>query len=93
MTIRCVSIKETTWLCRYPNNPILRAITPKDTCRNLNIFPVKLTQEAISVDVSRATGMNVQSGKGGADTSIDANNVFGVESRPYYEAQNPISKP
>lgn len=70
---------------------MLRAITPQNTCRNLNIFPVKLTQEAISVDVSGVTQVAAPSGKGGADTSIDANNVFGVESRPYYEAENPIS--
>ena len=30
-----------TW---YPNNPILRALTPQATCRNLQIYPVKLTQ-------------------------------------------------
>ena len=30
-----------TW---YPNNPVLRALTPQDTCRNLQIYPVKLTQ-------------------------------------------------
>lgn len=30
--------------CRYPTNPVLRAITPKDTVRNLDVYPVKLTQ-------------------------------------------------
>ena len=30
--------------CRYPTNPVLRAITPKDTARALDVFPVKLTQ-------------------------------------------------
>lgn len=76
----------------YPNNPVLRFITPQDTCRNLDIFPVKLTQDAISVDVSRAA-LTASSpvGKGGSDTSIDANNVFGLESRPYYEGEDPFT--
>ena len=78
---------------RYPNNPVLRFITPKDTCRKLDIYPVKLTQDAISIDVSGAA-LTASSpvGKGGSDTSIDANNVFGLESRPYYEGQDPVSE-
>ena len=38
--------------CRYPNNGLLRAITPQSLCRNLDVYPVKLTKDAISVDVS-----------------------------------------
>lgn len=72
---------------------MLRAITPQSTCRKLDVFPVKVTQEAISVDVGSASvTASSPAGKGGSDTSIDANNVFGVESRPYYEAQDPISE-
>lgn len=33
------SIKE--W---YPNNPVLRALTPQNTCRNMDVYQVKLTQ-------------------------------------------------
>ena len=36
----------------YPSNPVLRALTPSSTCRPMEIYPVKLTQEAILVDVS-----------------------------------------
>jgi nitrite reductase/ring-hydroxylating ferredoxin subunit len=28
----------------YPNNPVLRALTPSNTCRNMDVYPVKLTQ-------------------------------------------------
>ena len=77
---------------RYPNNPVLKVLTPQSTCRNLDIFPVKLTQEAISVDVSGVSDTAfVPQGKGGADSSIDLNNVFAEENRPYYEGQNPES--
>ncbi len=37
---------------RYPNNPVLRLLTPSDTCRPLEIYPVHLGQDAISVNVS-----------------------------------------
>lgn len=37
---------------RYPNNVVLRLLTPKDTCRTLEIYPVHLGQDAISVNVS-----------------------------------------
>lgn len=79
---------------RYPNNPVLKVITPQATCRNMDVYPVKLTQEAISVDVSGAvdTGSSVPRGKGGADSSADNNNVFSDDSKPYYEGQDPLSK-
>ena len=31
---------------------MLRIITPQDTCRKLSVYPVRLTQEAIEVDIS-----------------------------------------
>ena len=39
---------------RYPNNPVLRVLTPRDTCRNLAIYPVKLTQVSMLNEVRRA---------------------------------------
>lgn len=80
--------------CRYPNNPVLKVITPRATCRDMDVYPVKLTQEAISVDVTGASRTSsVPRGKGGADSSVDNNNVFSDDSRPYYEGQDPDSKP
>ena len=38
----------------FPNNPVLRMLTPQDTCRKLEIYPVQLSQEAICIDLSGA---------------------------------------
>ena len=73
---------------------MLRAITPKDTVRAMDIFPVKLTQDAILVDVSGAATTKFQgAGRGGADTSIDANNVFALQPRTYLEGSGPDGRP
>ena len=65
-------------------------LTPQDTCRNLEIYPVKLGQDSISVDISgsmtRATG---NSTKGGSDTSLENNNVYGLEPKVYVEGVSP----
>lgn len=59
----------------------------------MDVYPVKLTQEAICVDVSGASKYaSVPRGRGGADSSIDANNVFADASKPYYEGQDPESE-
>lgn len=34
----------------YPNNPVLRRLTPKDTVRPMEVFAVKVDDTAISVD-------------------------------------------
>lgn len=81
----------------YPTNPVLRALTPKDTVSPLRIFPVKLGQDAISVDVSAATGAGAPAsdgagggfsgGRGGADSSLESNNVFATQPRVYVEGE------
>lgn len=77
-------------LHRYPNNPVLRVLTPQDTCRPLDIYPIKMTQEAIYVDVERAADTRAyQSTRGGADTSIDKNNVYAIQPRSYIQGQDP----
>ena len=84
------SHKQPEHACRYPTNPVLRAITPKDTVRDMDIYPVKLTQDAIMVDVSGAATTKFQgAGRGGSDTSIDANNVFALQPRTYLEGSGP----
>jgi hypothetical protein len=74
----------------YPNNAVLRAITPASLCRPLEIFPVKLTQEAILVNVS--TGKLGTAAKGGAGTSIENNNVFAVQPTVYFEGMDPAKE-
>ena len=75
---------------RYPNNLVLRLLTPQDTCRPLDIFPIKLTQEAIYVDVERAaTSRAYQSTRGGADSSAERNNVYAIQPKSYIQGQDP----
>lgn len=79
----------------YPSNPVLRALTPKDTVSPLRVFPVKLGQDAISVDVTSATGGGdaaadgafSSGGRGGADSSLESNNVFATQPRVYVEGE------
>ena len=81
------SLKTGEIVAWYPTNPILRALTPRDTCRALDIFPVRMTQEAISVDASGSASSNsanaVPSTRGGADSSIDRNNVYAISPKTY----------
>lgn len=57
--------------------------------RNLDVYPVKLTQDAILVDVSGAATTKFKSSRGGSDTSIDNNNVFALQPRVYVEGTTP----
>ena len=81
------SLKTGEIVAWYPTNPILRALTPRDTCRPLDIFPVRVTQEAISVDAATSSGSGsgsaVPSTRGGADSSIDRNNVYAISPKTY----------
>lgn len=57
------------------------------------IFPVKLAQDAISVDVSGSQFRN--SGfinKGGANTSLENNNVFAVQPTVYFDGMDPAEE-
>lgn len=85
------SLKDGSIVSWYPNNAVLRALTPADLCRPLEIFPVKLAQEAIYVDVSISTqkGLKAAAGRGGAGTSIENNNVFAVQPTVYFEGMDP----
>ena len=76
--------------CRYPNNFVLRLLTPQDTCRPLDIYPVKLTQDAIYIDVGAAASSRAyQSTRGGADSSAERNNVYALQPRSYIQGQDP----
>ena len=39
---------------------MLRLITPQETCRNLDVYPVRLTQDAILIDVEGAANTRFQ---------------------------------
>lgn len=85
------SLKDGSIVSWYPNNPVLAALTPSSTCRPLEIYPVKLAQEAIYIDVNQGTLGGVKSSrvKGGSDTSLENNNVFSVQPTVYFEGMDP----
>ncbi|KAI8471338.1 MAG: rieske [2Fe-2S] protein [Monoraphidium minutum] len=87
------SLKDGSIVSWYPSNPVLRALTPSNTCRLLEIYPVRITQDAVSVDTSNArlgAGVRAQSSRGGAGTSLEDNNVFSVQPTVYFEGQDPL---
>lgn len=43
-TCSLFSLKDGSIVAWYPNNPVLRVLTPQDTCRPMDVYPVKLTQ-------------------------------------------------
>lgn len=65
----------TSW---YPTNPVLRAITPQTA--KLAVYPVKLTQDGILVAVGDTGAVST---RGGADTSLESNNVFALQPPTY----------
>ena len=71
----------------YPTNVVLRSIIPQDTCRNLEVYPVKITKDAIYISFKSGNqgGVRTMRSRGGAKTSLEENNVFGLEPRVYYE--------
>lgn len=85
------SLKDGSILAWYPNNPVLRALTPSNTCRNLEIYPVKIAQEAIYIDKSvTRLGRSARTDRGGAGTSLENNNIFTVQPTVYFEGQDPL---
>ncbi|WIA17977.1 hypothetical protein OEZ85_009466 [Tetradesmus obliquus] len=85
------SLKDGSIVAWYPNNPVLRALTPQDTCRNMDIYPVRLTQDALYVDVSNKRVRTYQD-RGGAGTSLENNNVFTVQPTVYFEGMDPATE-
>ncbi len=71
--------------CRYPNNPVLRLLTPRDTARNMVVYPVKLESEAILVNVGSSAGAPLTSTRGGAGTSSARNNIYALQPQTYVQ--------
>ncbi|KAI7840299.1 hypothetical protein COHA_006081 [Chlorella ohadii] len=86
------SLKDGSIVTWYPNNPVLRLLTPSDTCRPLEIYPVHLGQDAISVNVSGSTAGGGPTTRGGSDTSLENNNVYGLEPKVYVEGSPAASE-
>eukprot|EP00227_Mantoniella_beaufortii_P011612 CAMPEP_0197574298 /NCGR_PEP_ID=MMETSP1326-20131121/39_1 /TAXON_ID=1155430 /ORGANISM="Genus nov. species nov., Strain RCC2288" /LENGTH=321 /DNA_ID=CAMNT_0043136843 /DNA_START=325 /DNA_END=1290 /DNA_ORIENTATION=+ len=74
----------------YPENPVMRRLTPMETCRPMEVFPVLVRADGIYVDVtngSLGSDFRAATTKGGSDTSLENNNVYAVEPRMYIEGQ------
>ena len=74
----------------YPDNAWLRMLTPQDTCRNMEVFPVEMKQDGIYVDAKNGSlgpDFVAPVGFGGSNTSLENNNVFGVEPMMYVEGE------
>ncbi|KAL4458482.1 hypothetical protein ABPG75_013347 [Micractinium tetrahymenae] len=79
------SLKDGSIVSWYPNNAVLRVLTPASTCRPLEIYPVHLGETAISVDVTGSILGGAPTTRGGSDTSLENNNVYGLEPKVYVE--------
>ena len=75
----------------YPDNPVLRKLTPIDTCRNMEVFPVLVRPDGIFVDIKNGSlgpDFVAPIGKGGSNTSLENNNVYAVEPMMYVEGED-----
>ena len=75
----------------YPDNPVLRKLTPIETCRPMEVFPVLVRTDGIFVDIKNGSlGPNFRAAttSGGSDTSLENNNVYAVEPRMYVQGKN-----
>lgn len=74
----------------YPDNPFLRRLTPQDTCRPMEVFPVEVRDDGIYVDAKNGSlgpDFVAPIGLGGSNTSLENNNVFAVETPIYVEGE------
>jgi len=82
------SLKDGSVLDLYPTNPVLKALTPVDTIPKLGLYKVQVKQDAIYISVDEE-GSTTYVSRGGADSSIDKNNVYSVEPKMYLEGAQP----
>ena len=71
--LRTGEIKE--W---YPDNPFLKKLTPIETCRPMEVFPVLVRSDGVYVDVKNGSlgpDFVAPVGMGGSNTSLENNNV------------------
>ena len=66
----------------YPDNPVLRRLTPIETCRPMEVFPCLARPDGVYVDVKNGSlgpDFVAPATKGGSNTSLENNNVYAVE--------------
>eukprot|EP01025_Chloroclados_australasicus_P054092 TRINITY_DN640_c0_g1_i1.p1 TRINITY_DN640_c0_g1~~TRINITY_DN640_c0_g1_i1.p1 ORF type:complete len:310 (-),score=54.91 TRINITY_DN640_c0_g1_i1:235-1164(-) len=81
------SLKNGEILDWYPDNFVLRTLTPASTCRSLEIYPISVIDDTVYVNVSGGTlgGVSSVPTRGGTTTSVEQNNVFGLQPQMYVE--------
>ena len=75
----------------YPDNPVLRKLTPIETCRPMEVFPVLVRSDGIYVDIKNGSlgpDFVAPVGKGGSNTSLENNNVYAVEPQMYIQGED-----
>jgi len=107
-TASVFSIVDGSILDWYPSNPVLRQLTPKDTCRPIEVYDVQERGGVLHVnpagsleDWQPESGLRsdftmpgaVGTAKGGSDTSVENNNVYGVEPKMYIQGTDPDASP
>jgi nitrite reductase/ring-hydroxylating ferredoxin subunit len=70
----------------YPNNPVLRILSPKEICGPLLVYPVQIKEGTIFVDLT--IGEVLGNSKGGGKTSLDSN-IYSIEPKVYLEGTDP----
>jgi len=79
----------------YPTNPVLRLLTPQEVAgRPMEVFPVRVDEAASTISVAFGSsnlsalgldGSSTSTTSGGVETSIERNNVYGIEPRVYLQ--------
>ncbi|KAK9795584.1 hypothetical protein WJX73_009982 [Symbiochloris irregularis] len=70
----------------YPNNFVLRLLTPQSTCRPLAVYPVKSENGKVSVDVSAAQAASVT--RGGAELASQKGDTASLEPREFLQGSD-----
>ena len=74
----------------YPDNNWLAWLTPRETCRAMEVFPIEMKQDGIYLDAKNGSlgpDFVAPVGFGGSNTSLENNNVFGVEPAMWVEGE------
>jgi len=69
----------------YPNNPVLRILTPKNLCSPMLLYSVQIDKGIILVDLT--IGCAINNTDGGLGTSLESSNVYSIEPKVYIEGR------
>ena len=70
---------------------MLQKLTPIETCRPMEVFPVLVRPDGVYVDIKNGSlgpDFVAPVGMGGSNTSLENNNVYAVEPMMYVQGEN-----